>query len=128
MIENYRNTICIDPSIRGDSYIWFKDGFLRIEGNFEEVAEKIYNLTTIKIINVNNTEEIVQTVKIYLDCLGIGVYLKDILETRYDLIVNKCHNYRNDLKLDEPSVIYTKDIKSNIDFKREYECIFINKK
>lgn len=125
MIKNYNNAICIDPSVNGDTYIWFKDGFLRVHGSFEEEAEKIYNLTTVKLINEDNTEEIVQTIKIYLDCIGIGTYLKDILETKYNLVVNKCHNYKNDLKLDKQCVVHTKDIKSNIDFQREYEYQWI---
>lgn len=120
---NYDNSICIDPSVMNDTYVWFRDGYMRVSGNFLEVSKKIYNLTTIKYVNKDGTENVVQNIKIYLDCAGIGIQLKDILETKYNLKIYKCNNYRKQLetKLYEQKIVYTDNRKK---FEIEYECIW----
>lgn len=129
--ECYKNSITVDPSVKSVTYVWFKDGYLKVKGNFLEVAAQIYNLTTVRIINEYGTNEVIQNIKIYLDDLCFGKQLKDILESQYDLKVYSCKNYGNDRVIKERLSIQPKiyeRIDDGFKFEREYKCQWIGNK
>ena len=72
--------IFIDPSRDGIT-VWFNDGTMRfIKGNMNDIADMIRNLVIVKYTNTSTKESIYkQLTEVYIDTLGIGMYLCDCL-------------------------------------------------
>lgn len=77
--------------------LWLCDGFTTLKGNVEEIANKIYNISTIKYIDKYGIHKplTLQEKDLYIDCLSYGQMLKDILVSKYKLQVNDCKVYKD---------------------------------
>lgn len=105
------NRILVDFG-RYSTTLWFKDGFISIKGDLMEIAEKIYNIATVKIVNKKTgVTSVEQEYELYIDYFGYGQPLEDVLKNRYDLKVERCKNYKNhkDYNCDEQQVIEVND-------------------
>lgn len=94
------NKILIDYG-RDNTTLWFGDGFTTLKGELMEVAEKIYNIATIKYIDKYRLHDglTVQEKDLYIDNLGYSQALKDILTDKYKLKVNNCKRYKDKKRL-----------------------------
>jgi hypothetical protein len=103
------NRILIDCG-RDSTTLWFEDGFTVLKGSLMEVAEKIYNMATIKYVNEENPYKqyyIKQEYALYIDYFGHGQVLEDVLIRKYKLKVDRCTVYKNhkDYNCDKQQVI-----------------------
>lgn len=101
------NKILIDYGIENTT-LWFKDGFTTLKGGLMEIAEKIYNIATVKIINKDTKDYYInQEHELYIDYLGYGQLIEDILINKYNLKVKRCNVYKNhkDYNSDNQQVI-----------------------
>jgi hypothetical protein len=102
------NRILIDYG-RYSTTLWFKDGFTSIKGDLAEIAEKIYNISTVKYTSEENPNKyyIKQEYELYVDYFGYGQALEDILTRKYNLKIDRCNVYKNhkDYNCDQQTTI-----------------------